>query len=82
MAGCRWTSSADVCGCGFGVEGGVIRFGDDGLDATLDRICLALLASPQPESRLVALELCVLTDGGVAVDGVRGARRVWPCLPS
>lgn len=73
MAGCRCLSfSLNSNGSCFGLDGGVLCFGDEGPDAALESSSLTLLESPQPESRLVAQELCVLTDGGVTVGVVRG----------
>jgi len=63
------------CGCCFGVEGGELRFGDDGLDAALESKALTRVESPHPESRLVADELCLLKEGVATVGGVKGQCR-------
>jgi len=69
---CRWPSFSDAEGYCFGAGCAEVTFGDTGLEAALDSSALTLEESPlpQPESRLVAHELCLLTDGGVTVGGV------------
>jgi len=55
-----------------GVDAGVARL-DDGDDASFPRSDVAFVGLV-PRSFLVTLEFCALTEGGVTVDGVRGAR--------
>jgi len=48
--------------------------GTTGLDATRDSRARAFFTSPELESRRVALEFCVQTEGGVTVGDVNGYR--------
>jgi len=48
-----------------------------GWEATFERSAVAFAGAPEPASCLTAMEeLCLLIEGGVMVDGVRGGRRL------
>jgi len=76
-AGCRSPSSPldERSSPEFDGAGDEVRtFGDVGLEATRAKSALAPELSPQPESRLLAQELCILTEGGVTFGEVKGER--------